>query len=158
MGLAPDRLHGLAVAREDGAEALLHLLAGRHLFERARGEPADDALVEVVFRDVLNDLHELEGGPPEFDGLRRRLVERAVYDVRPVDERGEGRFTEAEALGGDARDELGARLARGVPELLPRGVGAEVRFVFGSQKGRLVVVEPPGEAARGAVLEVDDGV
>src|SRR5437763_9510795 len=157
-GLAPDGLDRLKVAREEWAEASLHLFARRHFVERARDEFAYDALDEVVFGDVLDDLHQLERRLSKLDGLRRRLVERAVNRVRPTDERAERRVLEAEVLDGGARDELGAGLARGVPEFFPRSVGAEVRLVFGAEEGGLVVVEPPREALARAVLEVNDGV
>ena len=146
------------MAREEGPEAALHLFARRDFVERARDEFAYDALDEVVFGDVLDDLHQLERRLSKLDGLRRRLVERAVNRVRPSDERAERRIFEAELFGRDARDELGTRLARGVPEFFPRRVGAEVRLVFRREEGGLVVVEPPGQSLGGAVLEVNDGV
>src|SRR5256714_6198688 len=110
-GLAPDGLDRLEVAGEGGTEAALHLLARRHFVERARDKFAYDALDEIVFGDVLDDLHQLERGLSKLDGLRRRLVERAVNRVRPSDERAERRILEAELFGRHARDELGARLA-----------------------------------------------
>jgi hypothetical protein len=36
--------------------------------------------------------------------------------------------------------------------------GEEVLMIGGAEKGRQVMVEPPGDARRGAVLEIDDGV
>src|SRR2546423_12612437 len=82
-GLAPDGLDRLKGAREEGTEAALHLLARRHFAERARDEFAYDALDEVVFGDVLDDLHQLERRLSTLDGLGRRLVGRAVSRVRP---------------------------------------------------------------------------
>src|SRR3989440_3400961 len=157
-GLAPNGLYRFEVARKQWPEAALHFFARRDFVERARDEFAYDALDEVVFGDVLDDLHQLERRLSKLDGLRRRLVERAVNRVRPTDERAERRVLEAEALGRDARDELCARLGRGVPEFFSRSVGAEVGLVFGTEEGRLVMVEPPREALARAVLEVNDGV
>jgi hypothetical protein len=100
----------------------------------------------------------LERGLAQFDRLRRRGVERAVDDVRPVDEGAERGVFEAEAFARDALDELGAGLAPRVPELFAGRVGAEVLLVPAREEGRLVMVEPPREALGRAVLEIDDGV
>src|SRR5438270_702285 len=62
MCLAPNYRDRLKVAREDWTEAALHLFACSNFVERTRDEFAYDLLDEVVFRDALDDLHELERG------------------------------------------------------------------------------------------------
>ena len=61
------------------------------------------------------------------------------------------------------RQKAGARGVVGVEELAAGWghallVVEEVLLILRSQKGREVMVEPPGDARRGAVLEIDDGV
>ena len=86
--LAADGLDGLAVAREDGPQAALHLRVSGRLFERAPGQKPDDVLDELLL-GVLDDLHQSQRRLLQLDGLRGRLVLGAVDDVRPVDERAE---------------------------------------------------------------------
>src|SRR5579885_1207949 len=155
--LASNHLDGFEVARAQRREPPLRRLVRRHFVERAAGEFADRVLDELVVR-VLDDLHELERGFFQLDGLGGVLVESSVNRVRPRDERRERLVLEPEALACDARDELGAGLARGVPEFFARSVGAEVRLVLRREEGRLMMVEPPRQLVRRAVLEINDGV
>ena len=58
----------------------------------------------------------------------------------------------------DIADEGGAGFVARVVELAAAGIAAEVLLVGGVEEGALVMVEPPGEAGIGGILEIDDGV
>ena len=91
------------------------------------------------------------------------LVEGSVDDVGPADELLHGLGIEAELCGRDVGEEAGAG---GVGRVVEAAVGvaavfhaaAVVLLVLGGEKGAEVMVEPPGDARRGGVFEVDDGV
>jgi hypothetical protein len=55
-------------------------------------------------------------------------------------------------------DEFRARLSRCIQELPPGFIGAKMSLVLGRKKGRLVMIEPPGQLFRGRILEINDGV
>jgi len=117
---------------------------------------------------ALDDEGELHGGLGHLDGCLGALVPGSVDDVGPVDEFGEGSGVEAEPLARDVGDEAGAGDVGGVVELAALEVGAgavrlglpgeEIELVLGREEGALVVIEPPRDAGRGGILEVDDGV
>jgi len=64
----------------------------------------------------------LQGGRAQLDALRSGFVERAVNDMRPVDERLVQLFAKAEARLGNIGDQLRAGLARRVQKFAPRAV------------------------------------
>src|SRR6185503_18020124 len=59
---------------------------------------------------------------------------------------------------GDVRNEFSARLASGVEKFLSRFVGAEMRFVRGSEKCRFMMIKPPGETIGGGIFEVNNRI
>jgi hypothetical protein len=91
------------------------------------------------------------------------LVLCPVHNVGPINQLGEWRRVEAVLGGGDVRQEARAGGVFGIEELAPAALRIllaveKVLLVLGRQKGRQVVVEPPGNAWRGGVLEIYDGV
>jgi len=80
-----------------------------------------------------------------------------------VNEVGDRRGVEAELRGGNVGDEAGARGVCGIEELAGGAgwillAGKEVLLILGREECGEVVIEPPGDARRSRVLEVDDGV
>src|SRR5208283_5022156 len=64
----------------------------------------------------------------------------------------------AEALLGGDRGEPGAGAEIGIVELGVALFLLEVRGVLGREKRALVMVEPPGDARRRRILEIDNGI
>ncbi len=106
----------------------------------------------------FDDHGQPHGGLAHLHRAARVGKQCPVDDVRPLDQLSRRRGMKAEALLGHRRQELGAALEVGIVELGVRLLLLEMRGVAGSEEGALVVVEPPGNARRGGVLEVDDGV
>ena len=100
--------------RENGTKAMLHVIAHSNIIERTLDERADNLFDKLIVRVALNHLHQLQGWRSEFDALRRRIVERAVNDVRPVNERVQLCICKIEARACDIHDEFRAGLARGI--------------------------------------------
>src|SRR6185437_9839534 len=81
-----------------------------------------------------------------------------IHDIGPVDEFGERRRIKAKPFRADTGQELGAGRALRVVELLAAAILAKMLGVGGGEEGAEVVVEPPGDAGIGAVLEIHNGV
>src|SRR6185437_505156 len=101
---------------------------------------------------------ELERGLLHLDRELRGGEAGGVHDIGPMDQLGQRRGVELEALGADLGEKLGAGGAIRIVELLAAAVLAEMLGVGRGQEGAEMVVEPPGDARIGAVLEVHDGV
>ena len=59
---------------------------------------------------------------------------------------------------GTCRNEVGARSKFRIVQLLARGIVLVMFGVFPAQERALMMIEPPGQARVGGVLEVHDGV
>ena len=70
-----------------------------------------------VVRISFDHLHQLQRRLFQLDALRRRLVKRAIDDVRPVDQRLDRFRVESKTLVRDAGDELRTRLSGGIEKL-----------------------------------------
>src|SRR5205807_6929467 len=99
--LAPNNLKRLTMKRENRTKAMLHVIAHSNSIERTLDEFADNLFDKLVVRVALNHLHQLQSWRSEFDALRRRIIERAVNDVRPVNERVQLRVCKIEARARD---------------------------------------------------------
>jgi hypothetical protein len=62
-----------------------------------------------------------------------------------VDQRSDRRGVETESLVRNVSNEFGTGLPRGIQKLFAGFVSVEVCFVFGCQKRRLVMIEPPSQ-------------
>jgi hypothetical protein len=118
----------------------------------------NDLLDEGIVRISFDHLHQLQRRLFQLNALRGRLIQCAVNYVRPVNQRFDRFRIESESFLRDVGDEFRARLPRRIQKLLAGSVCAEMCFVFGSEKGRLVMIEPPREFLGGCVFEIDDGV
>ena len=163
LGACADELEGLLVTLEKRRQELGDERLGEDLGQRHLGEQGNQARDESRVLGGLDHQGELHGGRGHFHGGLGALVERAVDDVGPVDQLGDGPGVEAEAGGGDIGQEAGTgdvggveEFARGACGVLPAAL--EVLLVLRRKEGGEVVIEPPGNARRSGVFEVDDGV
>ena len=134
-----------------------------HLGERHFGEQRNEPGNEEIILAGLDDKSQLHRWSGHLDGRLGALILCAIDDVGPVNQLGDRRGVEAKTRGANVRQKAGAGGVVGVEELAAgRGhallIVEEVLLILRGQKGREVMVEPPGDARRGAVLEIDDGV
>ena len=158
-----DERDGFLVALHERRQQRGHKGLGQHLGQRHFGKQRNETRDEQGILRGLDDEGELHGWRGHFNSLLGAGVERAVHDVGPVDHVGHGLGVEAELGLANVGKELGARGVVRVKEFAARAgrvllAGAEVLLVGRGEEGRLMMVEPPGDARRGGVLEVDDGI
>ena len=87
-----------------------------------------------------------------------RVLGFAIDQICPMDQVGKLGRLKAEVLARNLRNELGARAVVRIVEFFPAVVVAEMLGIGRRQERALVMVEPPGEAVGGGILEVNDGV
>ena len=118
----------------------------------------NDAVHDGAVAARLDDQHQAQGRRRQLDRRAGVFVLRAVDNISPLDQFREVGGLKAILFGDRVGDELGAGFIGRVIELRRPGAGDEMLLVFGRQEGALVVIEPPGQARRRAVLEIDDSV
>src|SRR5207249_4106514 len=106
----------------------------------------------------LDDHGELHGRVAHLDRGFGVGKLSAIHDIGPLDEFLHRVRIEAEALLGDGRQELGAGLEVRIVELAAAGVLLEVGGIFGSEKGALMMIEPPSDLRGSGVFEINDGI
>src|SRR5882757_493701 len=109
----------------------------------------------------FNHQGKLHGGFRHFNSSFGAFVKRAVDNVRPTDQLRHRRGVKTETGLRDVRDEAGARSVLWVVEVAIARAAVPLAFqkvlvIRGCEKGAQMMIEPPGNARRGAVLEVDD--
>ena len=118
----------------------------------------NDAIHDGAVAARFDDQHQLERRRGKLYGGLGILVLRAVDDVGPFDQLRQIGGLEAVFFGNRIGDELRAGFVSRVIELRRPGAVDEVAFIFRRQESALVMIEPPGQPRRRAVLEIDDGV
>ncbi len=111
----------------------------------------------------LDDERQLHGRRGHFHGRLGALVKRSIHDVGPMDQFGNRRGIEAKTRLGNVSQEAGARGVVGIEKLVVAAhrvslAGQKVLVILRRQKGRLVMIEPPGDLGRCRIFKVDDGV
>ncbi len=97
-------------------------------------------------------------GAHQIDSFLGRRVLRPVDDVGPFDQLCQVRRVKSEAFPSHGRDVHGAGAETGVVHLAAAGVVPKVLRVLRRQECALMMIEPPGQARVGGVLEIHDGV
>ncbi len=85
-------------------------------------------------------------------------IERAVNDIRPVNQIGQRRRIEAETLLPDHGNETGTGLESRIVELPIALVALKMRGVGRREKRALMMIEPPCDLRRTRIFEIDDGI
>ncbi len=111
----------------------------------------------------FNHQGQLHGGLRHFDSGFGAFVKRAVDDVSPADQLRHRRRIKTETGLRDVSNETGARGVVWVVEVAIARAAVPLAFekvllIRGREKRAQVMIEPPGNARRSAVLEVDNGV
>ena len=111
----------------------------------------------------FDDQGELHGGLGHFDRGLGALVESAIHNVRPVDQLRYRRRVKTETGLRDVGDKTGAGgVVRVVEMAITRAAVPlpckKMLLIRRGKKGAQMVIEPPGDARRSAVLEVDNRV
>src|SRR5436190_16902007 len=112
-----DGIQGLEMKFKDWCETSLNFFAGRDFAELLDPQLANDLFDEGFIRRAFNHLHKLQRRLFQLDTLRRRFIERAVNDVRPVNEITQRFGIESKFGSRGVRDEFRARLPLWIEKL-----------------------------------------
>ena len=96
---APDEGDVALVALQQRRQQLCHKRLREHFAQRHLRQQRNEPRNERGILDRLDDKRQLHGRRSHFDSGFGTIVERAVHDVRPVNQVGDGFCVEAEARG-----------------------------------------------------------
>ena len=119
---------------------------------------ADDVLHGAGALRAFDDQRELSSRREEIDRFLSIAVEGAVDDIGPRDQVLEIRRIVAEFFARHGGDVFGAGAEGGIEKFVAADVVAEMHGVLGREESALMMIEPPGQAGVGRILEIDDGV
>ena len=126
--------------------------------QRLRGQQGNQPRHKVWILIGFDDHGELHGRLAHFDrGLGVGKL-GAIHNVGPLDQFFDGLRIESEALFGDGRQELAARLEIGIVKLAAAGILLKVGGIGRRKKSALMMIEPPGDLGRGGIFEIYYGV
>ena len=160
---AANQLDAFLVALKQRRQQICDKGLRKHLGERHLSQQRNQPRNKFGILRGLDDQCQLHRRCGHLDGRFGALVQCTVHDVGPVNQVGDRCGIESETCRADVRQKAGARgvvrieeLARSADRVLL--AGKKMLVILRGEKGREMVVEPPGNARRGRVLEVDNRV
>src|SRR6266850_691882 len=146
------------MALKQRAELAIDNWIGDDLIKRLGLHALNNSLHYRAITARFNNQHQLQRGSFQLDGGLCVFILSTVDDVGPMNQLVQSRLFEAVSGGDRVGNELCARLVIRIIKLGRPRSGSKVLFVLRREERALMMIKPPGQPRRRAVLEIDDGV